>query len=173
MSIEPTTTNRAPSASVTALCPSVVNDERLVLMGLLTEVTARLHRVLGQEMERDCGIPLAWFEVLVRIVRSPDGHLTMSEVADQTVYTSGGTTRLVDRIEEAGLVRRTSCPSDRRTTFVELTEHGESVLESSTALHLAHLDAHLTGLLSAEQRRAMVDALTALNGGPAQCPPSP
>jgi hypothetical protein len=105
MNTPPATTPHAPSGSVAALCPSVVNDDRLVLMGLLTEVTARLHRVLGQEMERDCGIPLAWFEVLVRLVRSPAGHLTMSEVADQTVYTSGGTTRLVDRIEEAGLVR--------------------------------------------------------------------
>lgn len=166
MTSSPATSTTSPAA----LCPSVVNDQRLVLMGLLTEVTARLHRVLGQEMERDAGIPLAWFEVLVRIVRSPDARLTMSAVADQTVYTSGGITRLVDRIEEAGLVRRTRCPSDRRTTYVELTEEGNATLERATMLHLAHLDAHLTSLLGDQARSEMIDSLTAINGGPAQCP---
>lgn len=165
-----TVSSSHPASAPGGLCPSVVNDERLVLMGLLTEVTARLHRVLGQEMERDAGIPLAWFEVLVRIVRSPDAHLTMSEVADQTVYTSGGTTRLVDRIEEAGLLRRTRCPSDRRTTYVELTDQGNVALERATQLHLEHLDSHLTSLLSDQDRAQMIDSLTAINGGPAECP---
>ena len=52
----------------------------------------------------------------------------MSEVADQTVHTSGGTTRLVDRIEEAGLVGGSACPSDRRAIHVEMTEQGERAL---------------------------------------------
>jgi DNA-binding MarR family transcriptional regulator len=114
-------------------------------------------------------MPLGWFEVLVRIVRSPEGRLTMSEVANQTVYTSGGTTRLIDRIEEAGLVRRASCPSDRRTTFVELTEEGAAALHAATADHLEHIDTHLTGGLSTDERSVMITALTRLNGGPSAC----
>ena len=109
------------SPQETPSCSSIVNDDRIVLMGLLTEVDARLQRVLGVELEAACGITLPWLEVLIRLRRSPAGRLTMSEVADQTVYTSGGTTRLVDRIEEAGLVQRVHCPTDRRTTFLELT----------------------------------------------------
>jgi hypothetical protein len=160
-----------PSATTEAarLCPSVVNDDRLVLMGLLTEATARLHRVVGAELEEACGLPLGWYEVLVRIVRSPAGYLTMSEIANQTVYTSGGTTRLVDRIEEAGLIRRTNCPTDRRTTYVELTAHGALALGEATTVHLEHLDRHLTSHLSADERDLMIAVLTRLNGGPTIC----
>jgi len=157
------------SRAASTLCDSVVNDERLILMGLLTEVTARLHRSLGAELEADCGMPIGFFEVLVRIARSPEGRLTMSEVAKQTVYTSGGTTRLVDRIEESGLLRRASCPSDRRTTYVELTDEGVAALELATAAHLEHLDRHLSSRLSSDQRATLVEALTALNDGPTAC----
>jgi DNA-binding MarR family transcriptional regulator len=162
-------TKLTPTAEAAGLCASVINDERIVLMGLLTEVAARLQRNLSAELERSCGMPLGWFEVLIRIVRSPEGRLTMSEVATQAVYTSGGTTRLIDRIEEAGLVRRASCPSDRRTTFVELTDQGAAALEVATAEHLDHLDTHLTGSLSARERSVMIAALTKLNGGPSAC----
>ncbi len=162
----PSQTSTSPSSR---LCASVINDERLILMGLLTEVNARLQRVLGAELEASCDLALGWYDVMVRIARSPEGRLTMSEVANQTVYTSGGTTRLIDRIEEAGLVRRASCPSDRRTTYVELTETGTTALETATTAHLEHLDVHLTDLLSATERSVLIDALTTLNGGPSAC----
>ena len=162
--------NPAPPAVRSAsLRPSLVTDERLVLMGLLTEVDGRLRRSLGAAMEESDGISLITFEVLVRIARSPEGRLTMSEVADQTVHTSGGTTRLVDRIEEAGLVRRASCPNDRRTTYVELTKEGAARLESATHSHLQLLERELTGRLSATERSVLIKALTKLNGGPAAC----
>jgi len=138
-------------------------------MGLLTEVDSKLRRDLGAALEEACGVPLASFEVLVRIVRSDEARLTMSEVAAQTVHTSGGTTRLIDRIEEAGLVRRASCPNDRRTTYVELTDAGVAALEAATTVHLEHLEVHLTSHLSAEERRVLIGALTKLNGGPAAC----
>ena len=161
-----------PESTVEAaaqLCPSVVNDERIVLTGLLLEAAARLSRTLSTELERSCGIPLAWYEVLVRIIRSPEGRLTMSAVASQTVHTSGGTTRLVDRIEEAGYLERVSCPNDRRTTFVVLTADGTAVLEAATAEHLSHIDALLTSRLSDEERATLIDLLTRVNGGPASC----
>ena len=158
------------SSTAAGVCASVASDERIVLMGLLTEVDSRLRRSLGSALEEDCGLPLLWFEVLIRIIRSPEGRLRMSEVADQTVHTSGGTTRLVDRIEEAGLVRRVACPSDRRATFVEMTEQGERALGRATEIHLEHLEEELTGRLSAEERQVMITALTRLNGGPASCP---
>jgi DNA-binding MarR family transcriptional regulator len=152
------------ATSSTLSCPSIVNDERMVLMGLLTEVDARLQRILGAELEHACGISLAWLEVLVRIRRSPEGRLTMSAVADQTVYTSGGTTRLIDRIEQAGLVRRAHCPSDRRTIYVELTDEGIAALDGATSHHLEHLEQHLTGVLSPAERATLIELLTKLNG---------
>jgi DNA-binding MarR family transcriptional regulator len=161
--------NATPPAAAAQVFATVVNDERLILMGLLTEVDGRLRRSLGAAMEAQEGISLITFEVLVRLARSPQGRLTMSEVAEQTVHTSGGTTRLVDRIEEAGLVRRASCPHDRRTTYVELTAEGAKRLEAATVGHLDQLDQQLTSRLSSEERRVLISALTKLNGGPAAC----
>jgi len=151
------------------LCPTVINDDRIVLMGLLTEVDGKLRRTLGAELEEACGLPLVWFEVLIRTVRSEEGRLTMSEVAAQTVHTSGGTTRLIDRIEEAGYVRRASCPSDRRTTYVEVTPAGEAKLEEATEIQLGHLETHLTSKLTDAERKILLQALTKLNGGQATC----
>ena len=162
-------TATSPADLAAATCAKAVDDERLILMGLLTEVDGRLRRILGTAMEEADGISLVTFEVLVRIARSPEGRLTMSEVADQTVHTSGGTTRLVDRIEEAGLVRRASCPNDRRTTYVELTAQGAERLEAATEGHLQLLEEQLTARLTKNERSVLIAALTKLNGGPAAC----
>jgi MarR family transcriptional regulator, 2-MHQ and catechol-resistance regulon repressor len=159
----------SPADAAAAVCTKALSDERLVLFGLLCEVGDRLRRRLGAAMEAEQGISLTTFEVLVRIARSPEGRLTMSEVADQTVHTSGGTTRLIDRIEVAGLVRRAACPRDRRTTYVELTPAGVACLEAATATHLSQLDDELAGRLSATERDVLVRALTKLNEGPAAC----
>ena len=155
--------------AVAALCPSVAKDERIMLVGLLAETAARLQRTLGSWLESECGLPLAWYEVLVRIVRSPEGRLTMSEVADKTVYTSGGTTRLVDRIEEAGLLQRAKCPSDRRTVYVEITEAGAAALAAATVVHLSHIDAEVMVHLDDAEHTTLIDLLTRINEGPASC----
>jgi len=164
-----TSTSAATGTKASSLCPTVANDERFVLMGLLTEVDGRLRRAAGAALEESCGLSLLSFEVLIRLLRAPDGRLTMSEIADQTVHTSGGTTRLVDRIEAAGLVRRVACPNDRRTTYVEMTDTGVTALESATTAHLEHIEEHLMSRLTADERSVLISALTKLNGGPATC----
>jgi len=102
----------------TSACPS--GDERVVLFGLLLETNARLSRSLGVELEAACDLPLAWFEVLLQLRKVPEGRLKMNQIADAIVHSSGGTTRLIDRIEEAGYVTREHCPSDRRAIYVAI-----------------------------------------------------
>ena len=157
------------TADVVALCPAMARDERIMLVGLLAETAARLQRTLGTSLEAECGLPLAWYEVLVRIVRSPEGRLTMSEVADKTVYTSGGTTRLVDRIEDAGLLQRAKCPSDRRTVYVEITDAGAAALAAATEVHLSHIDDEVMVHLDQTERTTLIELLTRINEGPASC----
>ena len=149
------------------VCPA--SDERVVLFGLLLETNARLQRQLGAALEDAIGLPLAWFEVLIRVHRSEDGYLSMSKLATQTVYSSGGTTRLVDRIEAQGLVVRGACPNDRRAVHVRLTEAGERTLAEALAVHSEHLDRFVTSKLSDAERTALVDALRKLNDGPPAC----
>jgi DNA-binding MarR family transcriptional regulator len=141
-----------------------IGDERIVLMGLLMETHAKLTRVLSAELEAECGLPLIWFDVLLRLGRSPDGRLTMSNLAAQVSLTTGGMTRLVDRITEAGLVERQNCSSDRRSVHVALTEAGMKKLEEATRIHLEGLERHLLEPLDAAERMALAGALGKLRG---------
>jgi DNA-binding MarR family transcriptional regulator len=107
---------------------------------------------------------LTWFDVLIRLGRSPDRRMTMSQLAAQVSLTTGGVTRLVDRIAEAGYVERQSCPSDRRSVYVALTPVGTDKLGQATATHLEDLERHLLEPLDAEERAALASTLRKLRG---------
>jgi MarR family 2-MHQ and catechol resistance regulon transcriptional repressor len=155
---DPRTTGRIPA------CSSLVDDERITLMGLLVESHARLTRVLGDELETACGLPLTWYDVMIRLGRSPEGLLTMSQLAGEVSLTSGGITRLVDRMVAGGFLERSSCPTDRRSVYVSLTAEGRRKLEEATAEHLRGLDRHLLGPLDEADRVALTIALRKLRG---------
>jgi DNA-binding MarR family transcriptional regulator len=73
--------------------------------------------------------PLSWYDVLWPLYRAPGRELRMGELASQVVTISRtGLTRLVDRLEAAGLVRRTPSPDDRRGTVVAITREGSALL---------------------------------------------
>lgn len=115
------------------------DDALITTFGRLLEVQGRLERRLGADLEARTGLPHAWFEVLVRLARSVDGRLTMTTLADQVALTTGGVTRLVDRMVAAGLVERRPCPTDRRVTYAAITESGRGRLEESAAVHVGNL----------------------------------
>lgn len=144
-----------------AACPS--SDERVVLFGLLAETNARLERRLGVALEEGCDLPLAWLEVLLRLHRSPDGRLKMNQVADAIVHSSGGTTRLVDRLEEAGLVERQVCRSDRRAVYVAITPAGTERLTTGLGVYLDYLERDLAARLDQGERASLASLLTKLN----------
>jgi DNA-binding MarR family transcriptional regulator len=142
-------------------CPS--GDEKVALFGLLLETNARLSKDLGAELESSCQLPLAWFEVLLRLRQSSDGRLKMSQMAEAIVHSTGGTTRLIDRLAETDLVRRENCPSDRRAIFVAITDAGNAKLDEALDVHLRYLDNHLAKRLSNVERSSLTALLTKLN----------
>jgi len=117
------------------------DDALITTFGRLVEAQSRLERRLGADLEARCNLPLAWFEVLVRLGRSEARQLTMGRLAEQVSLTTGGVTRLVDRLEAAGLVQRTPCPSDRRVSYATLTEAGQAKLDEAAEIHAANLRA--------------------------------
>lgn len=145
----------------TAGCPS--SDDRVVLVGLLAETNARLERRLGLALEAGCDLPLAWLEVLLTLHRSPDGRLKMNQVADAIVHSSGGTTRLIDRLEEAGLVERQVCRSDRRAVFVAITADGQARLTAGLGVYLDYVERDLAARLDEAERASLATLLTKLN----------
>jgi DNA-binding MarR family transcriptional regulator len=86
---------------------------------------------LERKLESEKGLPLPWHEVLMRLASSPDGRLRMFDLSELLLLSKSGATRLVDRMEEAGLVSRGGCATDRRVTYAVITEKGRITLEDS------------------------------------------
>lgn len=147
-------------ADITSACPS--GDEKVVLFGLLLEANARLSKDLGATLESECQLPLAWFDVLLQLRHSPDGRLKMSEMANAIFHSTGGTTRLIDRLEGAGLVRRENCPQDRRSVYVAITDVGNAKLDEALGVHLSFLDELMGARLSSPERDTLSSLLTKL-----------
>src|SRR6266550_3313092 len=103
------------------------SPERLRAWRLYFESALALIDVLDAELERDAGIPMRWYDALVHLEETPDG-LRMNELAEQILYSKSGFTRVVDRMEEAGLVRRVRPENDRRSILVVLTDRGRGTL---------------------------------------------
>ena len=118
-------------------------DPRIATFGTLLEAHARLVATLGAELESAAALPLSSYEVLLRLARSEDGRLRLSELAAQVALSSSGLTRLVDRLEAAGYLVREACETDRRGLFAVLTDEGRAVLERATAAHVEGLERHL------------------------------
>ena len=71
--------------------------------------------------------PLTWYDVLWGLEQAPEQRLRMSELADKVVLSRSNLTRLVDRLEEAGLVARERSAEDRRGAYAVLTEPGRDL----------------------------------------------
>jgi DNA-binding MarR family transcriptional regulator len=97
-------------------------DNELVLaFGRLPGAASRLEYLLGRAIEEECGISHVMFEVLLILGRAGGPGLSMGAIAQEQVLTTGGVTRLVDRMEAAGLVERAGAPGDRRSRLARLT----------------------------------------------------
>ena len=126
--------------------------------GFLTahaRVVARLERELAEEAD----LPLTWYEVLLLLREAPAGRLRMHELADSRLLSRSAATRLVDRIEAAGLVARVASEDDRRGTFVELTPLGLATLRRAAPVHLRGIDEHFTSHLSGQDATALRDVM--------------
>ena len=136
-----------------------LSDDRLTLVGLLIESTTALRSQLDRLLERDADLPLQWFELLLRLARSPGRHLRMSDLAAQTRLTPSGLTRAIDRLEDAGLAERVPCPSDRRGSFAALTPRGLERITAAVGPHLVHVEEQLTSALSADEQAQLASLL--------------
>ena len=134
------------------------SDDRLRVWRLYFESMLALVDVLDAELERDAGIPMRWYDVLVHLEETPDG-LRMNELAERILYSKSGFTRVVDRMEEAALVRRVRPEHDRRSILVVLTEEGRAALERARRHHRHGIDEHFARHLADSDVKALARAL--------------
>jgi DNA-binding MarR family transcriptional regulator len=97
---------------------------------------AEMSRTLDADLMREHDLPLSSYEVLLFLNDSDQGRMRMSELADSVLLSRSGLTRLVDRLERQGLLRRERCASDARGLFAEITDEGRSLFGQARKTHL-------------------------------------
>jgi DNA-binding MarR family transcriptional regulator len=138
------------------------SPERLRAWRLYFESALALNDVLDAELERDVGIPLRWYDALVHLEETPEG-LRMNELAERILYSKSGFTRVVDRLEGAGLVQRVRPDNDRRSILVVLTDEGRSAMERARRHHRHAIEEHFSRHLSDTDIKALTRALAKLS----------
>ena len=136
--------------------------ERLRAWRLYLESALALVDVLDAELERDAGIPLRWYDVLVKLEETPEG-VRMNELAERILYSKSGFTRVVDRMEEAGLVGRVRPENDRRSILVVITDEGRTTMEQARRHHRHGIEQHFSRHLADTDIKALTRALEKLS----------
>ncbi len=121
-------------------------------------------RKLDRELEAECGLSLAQYDVLVHLSRAANCQLRMTDLSEQVLLSRSGLTRLVDRLGCLGLVERRPCGSDGRVTYATLTDEGRRRLKSAGVVHLRGVREHVTGRLDPHQQEALAAATARLIG---------
>jgi DNA-binding MarR family transcriptional regulator len=106
-----------------------ISDEHLAAWRAFLRAHSTMLRRIGRDLADAQLPPLSWYDVLAALRDAPEGRLRQVELAERVLLSNSGLSRLIDRIEAKGMVKRVQCPEDRRSLYVELTAEGEEMLE--------------------------------------------
>lgn len=121
----------------------------------------RVESRLAAALAEAGGLGLSEYRALTRLARAPDGELRMQDIADSIGLDQSSVSRLVGRLERAGLVRRDLCPSDRRGIYSVITPEGRRVSQAARTAYRSALSGALDDLAAESELRALVKALRA------------
>jgi DNA-binding MarR family transcriptional regulator len=151
-----------PKVQITS-AEQAANDGLVLTFGWLQGAANRLEYILGRSLEQKCGISHLMYEVLLILGRAGGPGLSMRAVAQAQVLTTGGVTRLVDRMAAAGLVERAKDPDDRRGRLVRLTRLGEETVVRASRLHVENIRRYFVAPLPPEDVERFADDLRILS----------
>jgi DNA-binding MarR family transcriptional regulator len=116
---------------------------------------AALTRELDAQLAREHKLPLSSYEVLLFLADAPDGRMRMAELAEGVLLSRSGLTRLVDRLEREGLLKRKPCESDARGFFAEITPKGRRLFDAARRTHLEGVRSLFLSRFSRDELRAL------------------
>lgn len=123
----------------------------------------KAHAVLVEQVEArlaGAGLPpLGWYDVLWGLERAEGGRLRMHELAEKVALSRSNLSRLVDRLEEAGLVERERSAEDRRGAFAVLTDAGKAVRRKMWPVYEACIREYFGSIVSEDEARVLADVL--------------
>jgi len=113
-----------PTIEATPSGASVPDETSVLAWRSLLSVHANVTDAIERDLAAHGLVPLTWVDVLVALWEAPGHRMRLSDLARRIVHSRSGLTRLVDRMEATGLLRREACPHDRRGAFAVLTAEG-------------------------------------------------
>ena len=140
---------------LSAEAPALLDRAELGAWRGLLRVHSRMTKALDAELIAEHGISLSSYEVLLFLADAPDGRLRMSELADGVLLSRSGLTRLVDRMERDGLLRRERCEDDARGFNALITAEGRDLFQSARRTHLDGVRELFLSHLSADELRTL------------------
>jgi DNA-binding MarR family transcriptional regulator len=152
-------TQLSPTAPLESDRPSAV-----VAWTRLLRAHASTTRALSAELQDDHGLTLNDFECLLVLSNAEGGRLKRVELARRLLLTPSGITRLLAGLESAGLVRRTTCPTDLRVAYAELTAEGRERLDAASCAHVASIRTLLEEHFSEDELVVLGEMLARLPG---------
>jgi DNA-binding MarR family transcriptional regulator len=145
--------------------PPEPDEARLAAWRALLNAHAAAVGAIERDLAAAGRVPLTWYDVLVALSEAPGERLRLHELADRVVLSRSGLTRLVDRLEAAGLLRREACPTDRRGAFAVLTPEGQETLRRTWPVYALGIAEHFARHLSADEAATIAAVLERVRAG--------
>jgi DNA-binding MarR family transcriptional regulator len=125
---------------------------------------ASILRVLDAELAAEHGMTTRDYEVLLYLAQADERRLPMSALAERTMLTRSGITRLVDGLVAGGLIERVSCPEDARVSYAQLTDAGYEKLRAAGCTHVGSIRKMFLEHFSPEEIEQLASLLSRLPG---------
>ena len=138
---------------------SAATDPRLDAWRSFLHAHARLTRRLDEELQAAHRLSLAEYDALVQLARMPGRRLRMSVLAERVLLSRSGITRLVDRLEGAGMVERSACATDARGAEAILTPVGLERLREASRTHLSGVERYFNDVIDEADKAAIARGL--------------
>jgi len=130
-------------------------DQRHDVWPLFLRTYSVLVDRLDSELTAAGGMPLTWFDVLVHLVDAPEGRMRMQDLSTAVLLSKSGLTRLVDRMERAGLLTRGACATDRRVVYAIITASGRSAFDRAAPVAFEGVREHFARHLAPGDEAAL------------------
>ena len=114
----------------------------------LMRIQSRVLDAVEQDLKRAGFPPLAWFDALMELARSPTGEMRPVELEKQMLIPQYSTSRLIDRLVDEGLAARRECKMDKRGLYVEITEAGRDLHKRMGCAYSVAIEKHVGSKLS-------------------------
>ncbi|MDI2027775.1 MarR family transcriptional regulator [Saccharopolyspora sp. TS4A08] len=138
------------------------DDETVTWWGLVIEGYHATHGRLMNEISERVDLAPGSFDILIRLLRSPDYRLPMTRLAMEAALSSGGFTKVADRLAKADLIRREPSAQDRRVVYAVLTDHGLEVAEEARKVCAEILRNRILAPLGEQQSLSLAEAMRTL-----------